>query len=405
MNESEAPPPVRIEPVRIELVPRLDDQGYRAEQVAERRRWVEEKTGATLPLVGSFTMSSEAMRGNVENPIGAVQVPLGVAGPLAMRGDHAQGTFYVPLATTEGAVVRTYERGMAALTRAGGVRAWVERDENRVTPVFEVADLDRAIELCRWITGHTDEIRSIAESTTSHGKLLRLSSRPSGRTVLVDFDYSTGDASGMNLAVRATDRACRFIAEQCGSTFLIFSGAESEKHASGRLFDGGKGKRVHAHAVIPARTLRAVLRVQARDLERLWRRTVVGHLEAGALGYNGQLANGLAALFIACGQDVANLANSAVGITQLEEVEDGALSASLTLPSLTVGTVGGGTQLGTANECLAMLGCSGSGRAKRFAEIVAATLLAGELSMAAAVASGELSAAHESLGRNAPTSE
>ena len=404
MSDPNSLPPDRIER-RIELVPRLEDQGYGPDQVAERRRWVEEKTLAALPLVGSFTMSPEAMRGNVENPIGAVQVPLGVAGPLLVRGDHARGTFYIPLATTEGAVVRTYERGMVALTRAGGVRVWVERDENRVTPVFEVADLDRAIDLCRFIVERTDEIRAIAESTTAHGKLLRLNPRPSGSTVLVDFDYSTGDASGMNLAVRATDRACRWIAEQSQTRFLIFSGAESEKHASGRLFAGGKGKRVHAHAILPARTLRAVLRVQAVDLARLWRRTVVGHLEAGALGYNGQLANGLAALFIACGQDVANLANSAIGISQLEEVEDGALSASLTLPSLTVGTVGGGTQLGTAAECLAMLGCAGGGHAKRFAEIVAATLLAGELSMAAAVASGELSAAHEAIGRNPPAPE
>jgi hydroxymethylglutaryl-CoA reductase (NADPH) len=390
------------EPVRVELVPRLEDQGYAPEQVAERRRWAEAKTGARLDLVGHFATPPQAMRGNIENPIGAVEVPLGLAGPLAVRGDHAQGTFYVPLATTEGAVVRTYERGMVAITRAGGARVTIERDENRVTPVFEFADLDRALGFRDFVLGHEAELRSVAEATTRHGKLLRATPRISGPTVLVDFDFSTGDASGMNLVVRAADRACRFLVERCGGSFLIFSGAESEKHASGRLFEGGKGKRVHTEALLPARTLRAVLRSTAADLVRVGRLTLAGHLEAASLGYNGQLANGLAAIFIACGQDVGNLANSAVGITRFEEAEDGALRAHLTLPSLTVGTVGGGTQLGTAKECLDLMDCSGTGKAKKFAEIVAATLLAGELSMAAAIASGELSAAHEALGRNPP---
>jgi hydroxymethylglutaryl-CoA reductase (NADPH) len=391
------------EPVRVELVPRLEDQGYSPDQVAERRRWAEAKTGAKLDLVGRFSTPPQTMRGNIESPIGAVEVPLGLAGPLLVHGDHARGTFYVPLATTEGAIVRTYERGMVALTRAGGVRVVVERDENRVTPVFELADLDGAVAFHAFVLSHQDELRAVAEATTRHGKLLRVNARISGRTVLVDFDFSTGDASGMNLAVRATDRACRWLAGRCGGTFLIFSGAESEKHASGRLFEGGKGKRVHAEAILPARTLRAVLRATAADLVHVGRLTLTGHLEAASLGYNGQLANGLAALFIACGQDVANLANSAVGVTTFEEADDGALRAHLTLPALTVGTVGGGTQLGTAKECLDLMDCSGDGKAKKFAEIVAATLLAGELSMAAAIASGELSAAHEALGRNPPT--
>jgi hydroxymethylglutaryl-CoA reductase (NADPH) len=135
---------------------------------------------------------------------------------------------------------------------------------------------------------------------------------------------------------------------------------------------------------------------------RLWRRTVVGQLHAGTVGYNGQLANGLAALFISCGQDVANLVDSALGVTILEPAEDGALEASLHLPSLTVATVGGGTGLATARECLELLGCRGNGRVLRLAEIVAAALLAGELSMAAALAGGELTAAHDRYGRNRP---
>jgi hydroxymethylglutaryl-CoA reductase (NADPH) len=134
----------------------------------------------------------------------------------------------------------------------------------------------------------------------------------------------------------------------------------------------------------------------------VWHQTALGHLHANAIGFNAHYANGLTAVFIACGQDVANVANSAVGITNFEITANGDLHASVTLPSLTVATVGGGTALGTSRECLELLGCAGAGHALKLAEIVGATLLAGELSMAAAIASGEFVNAHESYGRNRP---
>lgn len=388
---------------RIELVPRLEGQGYTREQVAERRRWVEGKTASQLDQVGAFTIDSEAMRGNVENPVGAAQVPLGVAGPLLVHGEHASGSFYVPLATTEGVLVRAYERGMVALTYAGGATTRIHRDENRVSPAFWLPDVAGARAFADWVHAHTAEIRALAESTTRHGRLLELRCHPAGRSVMVEFRYSTGDASGMNMITTATDHACRWIVAASGARgFHLFSGAEAEKRAGAGLMTGGKGKQVTAGALLPAEVLEGVLRIRAGDLVALWQTTVAGHLLSGSVGYNGQLANGLAAIFIACGQDVANVVNAAAGITQFEEEADGALYASVTLPSLTVATVGGGTGSGTARECLAMLGCAGEGKSRKFAEIVAATLLAGELSMGAAVASGELAAAHEALGRNRP---
>ncbi|HKI86066.1 MAG TPA: 3-hydroxy-3-methylglutaryl-CoA reductase, partial [Thermoanaerobaculia bacterium] len=194
-------------------------------------------------------------------------------------------------------------------------------------------------------------------------------------------------------------------AEASVGSYLLFSGAESEKRASGRALSYGKGKRVVAGATLPAAVLSAVLHTSAKEIERLWRQTVVGHLAAGTLGYNGQLANLLTALFIACGQDVANVANSALGITQFEAIGDDALYASVTLPSLTVASVGGGTALPTAQDCLGLLHCRGEGGARRLAEIAAAAALAGELSMAGALASGEFAAAHEAYGRNYPREE
>jgi hydroxymethylglutaryl-CoA reductase (NADPH) len=184
--------------------------------------------------------------------------------------------------------------------------------------------------------------------------------------------------------------------------YLIFSGLSSEKRPSGRALAGTKGKHLVAGIEVPERLCRLYLHASPGEIRDLWQRTVIGNILANAIGYCGHYANGLTALFIACGQDVANIANSAIGLTTFEVTPEGHLYASVTLPSVTVATVGGGVDLGTSRECLEMLGCHGPGKARKFAEIVAATILSGELSFAAAIASGELSSAHEVYGRNRP---
>ena len=391
-----------VEP--LQLVPRMNDQGYAPQYVERRREWVEQKTRCHLTHVGTYSISSAEMRGNIENPIGAAQMPLGVAGPLLVNGVHAKGVFYVPMATTEGALVRSYERGMAALTRAGGVKTRIHADENRVAPVFCFDDVSDAYDFVQSLKEDFETIRAEAESTTRHGKLLRLECHPVGREVIVAFSFSTADAQGMNMIVKATEQACRWILDHSRARrFYVFSGFSSEKRASGSLLTGGKGKKVAAGALLPKEIVKSYLHTTPAQLFDMWHHTILGHMQANAIGFNGHYANGLAAIFIACGQDVANIANSAVGITNFEVTEDGDLYASVTLPSLTVATVGGGTALGTSRECLEMLGCAGTGCAAKFAEIVAATLLAGELSMGGAIASEEFVQAHETYGRNRPS--
>ena len=392
-----------IEQKALELVPRMKDQGYSGESVERRREWVEQKTGCQLKHVGALSISSEEMRGNIENPIGAAQMPLGVAGPLRVNGMHADGIFYVPLATTEGALVRSYERGMAALTRAGGATTRLHIDENQVAPVFCFDDVSDAYEFVWNLHEGFEAIRTVAESTTRHGKLLRIECHPVGREVIVNFSYNTADAQGMNMIVKATEHACKWIMDHSrAKRFYVFSGFSSEKRASGSLLAGGKGKKVTAGALLPEEIVKSYLHTTPARLFDMWQHTVLGHMQANAIGYNGHYANGLAAIFIACGQDVANIANSAVGITNFEVTGDGDLYASVTLPSLTVATIGGGTGLGTSRECLEMIGCTGRGCAAKFAEIVAATILAGELSMGSAIASDEFVQAHETFGRNRP---
>ncbi len=390
----------------LDLVPRMIAQGYAPSDVDRRRQWLEAKIGCRLTHVSAYSIPSEDMRGNIENPIGTAQIPLGVAGPLLIHGTHARGCFYVPLATTEGALVRSYERGMVTLSRAGGVVARLYVDENRISPVFFFDHISDAHDFVQHLHEDFETLRAEAESTTRHGKLLRLECHPVGREVIVHFCYYTADAQGMNMIVKATERACQWIMRYSRARrFYIFSGLSSEKRASGVLFSGGKGKKVTAGALVPARIVKAYLHTTPEQLIDMWHNTMLGHVQANAIGYNAHYANGLTAMFIACGQDVANVVNAATGITNFETTADGDLYASVTLPSLTVATVGGGTGLGTSRECLGMLGCAGSGHAAKFAEIVAATLLAGEISMGAAIASGEFVDAHETYGRNRPHRE
>lgn len=392
----------RFEIGTSDLLPRLKDNGYDPERVERRRAWTEKKTGTVLRHIGGARWDTEQMRGNIENPIGVAQVPMGVAGPVLIRGQHARGIFYVPMATTEGALLRSYERGMVALTKAGGVQTAVLSDENQTAPTFFFPDVETAAAFPAWIEAQQAELAKVVAGTTRHGKLTGLKCYPTGRQVMVNFGFHTGDAQGMNMIVRATDALCRWVeANYKIASYFLFSGMCSEKRASGFLMTRGKGKRVIAGALLPHDVLRMYLHVTADQLLRVWQSTVIGNLSAGAIGYNGHAANGLAAIFIATGQDVANVVNSACSITSFEPHPDG-LYASLTLAALSIATVGGGTGLPTQREALEMMDCFGTGKAAKLAEIVAGAILGGEISIGAAIASQEFVGAHELYGRNRP---
>ena len=385
-----------------DLLPRLKDDGYDAGRVAQRRAWLERKTGASLDHFGACSFDSELMRGNIENPVGVAQVPLGVAGPVLIRGMRARGLFYVPMATTEGVLIRSYERGMMALTRAGGVQTAVLADENQTAPTFLFHQVTEAAKFCRWAPKHVEAMQSEAAATTRHGRLTGLQCFQAGRQVMLNLGFYTADAQGMNMIVKATEAVCRWIqANYPVAGYFLFSGLCSEKRASGFVLTRGKGKRVTAGALLPHKVLKMYLHTTAEELFRVWQTTVMGHLQAGAIGYNAHAANGLAAIFIATGQDVANVVNSSCALTCFEPVEDG-LYVSITLPALSVATVGGGTGLPGQRQALEMMDCYGTGKAPKLAEVVAATLLGGEISMGAAIGSGEFVRAHERYGRNRP---
>jgi hydroxymethylglutaryl-CoA reductase (NADPH) len=393
--------PIEIGPT--DLLPRLKDNGYDLERVGRRRLWVENKTGSQLPHIGGQSWDSEQTRGNIENPIGIAQIPMGVAGPVLIHGQNANGLFYVPMATTEGALIRSYERGMVALTKSGGVQTALLADENQTAPAFHFSDVKAAADFPAWIESHLLELRDVVGTTTRHGVLTGLKCYQTGRQVIVNLGFRTGDAQGMNMIVRATDAICRWVEARFPIThYFLFSGLCGEKRASGFLMTRGKGKRVTAGALLRHDVMRMYLHVTADQMFRVWQSTVVGNFQAGSVGYHGHAANGLTAIFIATGQDVANVVNSSCAMTVFEPHPDG-LYVSTTLSALSVATVGGGTGLPTPREALGIMDCFGTGKAGKLAEVVAATILGGEISMGAAISSGEFVGAHERYGRNRPT--
>ncbi len=383
-------------------VPRRREDDHAEEQAALRRAFVEEQTGVPLPHVGSHVLDNDSLPGNIENFLGAAQVPIGLAGPLRIEGEHARGDFYVPLATTEGTLVASYNRGMRLLGEAGGVRTTVVEDRMQRAPVFVLDDALAAREFGEWVEERRADIAAACEATTRVGRLLEIEQYAVGPLRYLRFDFSTGDAAGQNMVGRATHAGCEWIvANHPDHPRYVLSGAiDTDKKHSQLNVLRTRGKRVVAEARIPADLLREHMGVTPEQLFRTRQLSMTGAYLAGSASNGAHAANALAALFIATGQDAANVAESQAAITYSQVLENGDYYWSVTLPSLIVATVGGGTGLATQQECLRVLGCAGQGRARKLAEICAAVVLAGDISLSSAVIAGDWVTSHEQYGRN-----
>jgi hydroxymethylglutaryl-CoA reductase (NADPH) len=340
---------------------------------------------------------------NIENCIGTVSLPVGIAGPLRINGTHAVGDFVIPMATTEATLVASFHRGARLITISGGCNAVVIYEGISRAPGYVFNSMQEALEFAQWIKEHQPAIQQTAEATTHHGKLLDLSAAFEGNYLFLIFDYETGDAAGQNIATIATQAACEFIQQQCPikpRLAFVESNLSGDKKATSGCFSHVRGKKVMAEVTIPNELLRKILRTTATEMTEYNRLGTTGAMISGAMGVNGHYSNGLAALFLACGQDVACVAEASIGITRMSVDDDGNLRTSVTLPNLPVGTVGGGTSLPTQKACLDLLGMHGTGKAKAFAEICAATCLAGELSLIGALCANEFSQAHKKYARS-----
>jgi hydroxymethylglutaryl-CoA reductase (NADPH) len=344
----------------------------------------------------------QQFQGNIENFVGMTQVPTGIIGPLLIKGTAAQGFFFVPLATTEGALVASYNRGAKAVTLSGGVVSVCLTEGLQRAPLFRFNNLKEVGAFMFWTLDRIEIFQEIVGRTSRYAKLEDMKINMEGNQVVLIFEYQTGDAAGQNMVTLCTDAVCEFIIANSPikpKYWFIESNYSGDKKATAVSFTSVRGKKVIAEATIKKEVVRDVLGSSPEKIAAYWQASSVTAVQSGSIGIQGHFANGLTALFMATGQDVACVSEAYVGITRMETDVHGDLYVSVTLPSLVVGTVGGGTGLSTQKECLELLGCFGAGHARKFAEICGATILAGELSIAAAIASGNFSKAHKIFGR------
>jgi len=383
----------------------LEDHADAETAAKARRTLLEAETEADLYPVGDYTFEASDADSAIENMIGAAQVPMGVVGPLPVDGGAAEGEHYLPLATTEGALVASVNRGVSAIRNAGGATARVLKSGMTRAPVFKVDDVAEAGEVSAWVRENVDALAEAAEATTSHGELQDVTPYVVGDSVFLRFSYDTKDAMGMNMATIATEAACDVVESETPADLVALSGnlCSDKKPAAINAVEG-RGRTVAADVLIPHDDVKERFgTTTAAIAEANTRKNLVGSAKAGALGFNAHAANVVAAAFLATGQDAAQVVEGSNAITTVDAREEG-LYASVTIASLEVGTVGGGTSLPTQAAGLDVLGYGGSGdppgsNADALAEVITAGVLAGELSLLAALASRHLSSAHEELGR------
>lgn len=386
--------------IRIFEIEKYTDTANQATDI--RRKYIENKTGVELNHISKYSIDmTDTSKKNIENPIGTVQVPVGVAGPLLIHTEDEEIETYIPLATTEGALLASINRGCSAIRRSGGCNVAILANQMTRAPVLKTKSVTDAKKLKDWIKEHFDEIKEKAESTTSHGKLLKIDPIAIvGRFVYPRFVYETGDSMGMNMVTIATEESLKYIEKENDISILALSGNFCiDKKPSALNLIEGRGKSVVAEVVVPKEVVEKTLKTTTDAIVEVnYAKNLLGSAIAGSYGYNAHYANIVAALFIATGQDPAHVVEGSIGITSAEN-NAGDLYFSITLPDLPVATVGGGTRLETATEALNLLDAKGSDKVERYASIVGGSVLAGELSLIGALAAGHLARAHKKLGR------
>jgi len=371
--------------------------GYTSDDTNNRLKWLKDKTGIDLDT--NLENLPEDLKGIIENHIGYMKIPMALAGPLQVDGGYAQGEYYVPLCTLEGTLAISMTRGMVATKRCGGIRVNHIKQELSRAPVFIFDDLNKADQFSGWIKRNFKSIKKIADSTSNYGRLLRIDHYPIQNYIILDFILDTGNAAGQNMVTLAAKVACDYIKNKTGADFILESGFNSDKKASARNMIMGRGHSVIAETTITNAVIRRILKADMSEMEKMQRVGPTITRLAGTEGCHLHISNALTAIYLATGQDTACVAENAIGHYQTEPIDDG-VKFRLTLPTLTVGTVGGGTRLLPQKQNLKLLGCDkGKHSSKKLAEIIAASTLALEISLFSAIASDTFTKAHMTYGR------
>ncbi len=370
------------------------------QSVDERRKAIEAELSVDLCGVGSSVLdTSKSSSKNCENMVGYTQIPMGIAGPITIKSENGKiNNYYLPLTTTEGALVASISRGCKAITESGGAIATAFRIGTTRGAVFSVNNVMQGKEVAEYIYAHKTAFETIASETSTHIWLTDIVVKSVGKYVFVRFAYNTQDAMGMNMVTIATDVIARAITNATNARCLSVAGNyDIDKKPAWLNVIQGRGFEVRADVVIPSTVLEQTLKTTAKNLYDVWlAKCMIGSALAGSLGFNAQFANIIAAMFLATGQDPAHITEGSLGITTCEVVDDSSLYMSVYLPDLMVGTVGGGTGLQTQTEALSILGVETS---QQLAEVISGAVLAGELSLLASLSEGSLIRAHKRLGR------
>jgi hydroxymethylglutaryl-CoA reductase (NADPH) len=387
---------------RSDRIPRDKDNDHSRDMATQRAAFIKAMTGAGLDTVRSYTIDPAVTRGNIENFIGTAQLPIGIAGPLKMVGEHAKGDFYIPLATTEGTLVASYSRGMRVISECGGAMCTVVKHSMQRAPVFLFDNALEAREFGKWLDEHIDALRGVVKASVEVPRLIEIEKYIVAHMLYTRFCYTTRDAAGQNMTGKATLYACEWIrANHPAKPRYILSGnIDTDKKHSMMNMIQTRGKRVVAEFVLKRDVARELLRIEPEWLYKFRNIAGIGAHLSGAAYSGAHSANGIAAMFIATGQDAANVAESHAGMNYIELLDNGDLYWSTTLPALICATYGGGTGLPTQRECLEMMDCYGDGKGDKLAEIIAGVVLAGDVSLSSAILAHEWVSSHEKMGRN-----
>jgi hydroxymethylglutaryl-CoA reductase (NADPH) len=348
------------------------------------------------------------IRGNIESYIGSTEIPLGIVGPLLFNNTETQELVYAPAATLEGALIASMNRGAKVISKSNGFVATVKWQKMTRSPMFIFEKEEEASTFKQFVKDTFLAIKKVAEAHTNHGKLLKIDAIQDVAVVHVKFTFQTGDASGQNMTTTCTWHAMLALVEDfkkaTGITpvdFVIEGNGACDKKVSSYNIKSGRGMHVVAACTIPENIIQKVLRTTSEKLLRCFHPSKKLAKKDGMIGYNINVANTIAAIFAATGQDLASIHESSVGELHLAQKDNG-LFLQLTLPNLVIGTVGGGTSLPRQAQALEIMDCYGSGKITRFAKLIAGFALGLEISTYAAIVSGEFAKAHEKLGRNKP---
>jgi hydroxymethylglutaryl-CoA reductase (NADPH) len=386
------------------LPPPVPDGSDHTVEGLERRRTLLREQGIVLEHLSraGAEVAPESLSGNIENLVGFSSLPVGVIGPLRINGSEAHGDFYVPLATTEGALVASYHRGALVMSQAGGASVICTTESVSRAPCFVFESMHDAAAFLAWVIPRCDSLQDVVAQTSRHCKLIDVRTVLFGKELFLVFEYTTGDAAGQNMVTLATDAICRRLVEAAPvkpERWYVEGNLSGDKKATMLSFVYARGKKVVAETVIPRELALEILHSEPEEMVRYWKTSFLGGVQSGSIGVQGHVANALTAMFIACGQDVACVSEASVGVTHMDLTSGGDLYTCVVLPNLIVGTVGGGTHLPAARECLEMMDCYGEGKARKFSEICCAVALGGEISITAAMAGGRFAHAHAKYGR------